>query len=233
LRSHSKLQYIANARLRHLINMSLASLPGPQGLPTSSPSIADISSHIDLLISLTLHAWPDLTYAIQNGWGGSPQLSKDKRDWLAGSISELLSSNQITHLDDLEEVLLQVMLDEFEVVVDDGSAFEVAQKIWKGRDKVLKGDFTEVEIMHRAWEEKQKKGDERIQFSHVQESEDAQETDWDEDDDEGEEEEWNGIQDGDEEMSEAPPLVEQSRKERIEPEVDEDGFTKVVGRKKR
>lgn len=36
-----------------------------------------------------------------------------------------------------------------------------------------------------------------------------------------------------EEMGEAPELVEKPRTPKVEPEVDEDGFTKVVGRKKR
>lgn len=214
--------------------MSLANPTGPRlasALPTQSHS-SQVQSHTDLLISLALHNWPALTYAIQNAWGGSPQLSKDKRDWLAGSISDLLSTDQLHDANDLEEVLLQVMLDEFEVVVDDGSAGEVAGGIWKGVQKVRSGDVSEVNDMYQAWQEK---GDKNVQMKQVQEQDDGQDTDWDDDDDGDDgEEEWNGIQDGeDREMSEAPPLVEVSRKEKVMPEVDEDGFTKVVGKKKR
>ena len=55
----------------------------------------------------------------------------------------------------------------------------------------------------------------------------AQETDWDEEDgeDEGERK--------DVEMDEAPQLVEKPKREKLEPEVDEDGFTKVTGRRKK
>ena len=35
------------------------------------------------------------------------------------------------------------------------------------------------------------------------------------------------------EMSDAPQLVDKAKKEKLEPEVDEDGFTKVVGRRKK
>ena len=130
------------------------------------------------------------------------------------------------HLDDLEEVLLQVMLDEFEVVVDDDSAFDVATKIWQGRTKVLNGDFQEVQAMYENW---RRNGGGKVRA--VQQPDDeGQETDGSDE----EEDEWNGIQDadGDEEMGEAPTLVEKPRKERIEPQVDEEGFT-MVQKKKR
>lgn len=207
--------------------MSLANQTGP--VPShpsfSTPSNSEITSNLDLLISLSLHTWPALTLAIQNGWGGDARLGNDKRDWLAGSISELLSTAQLAQLDDLEEVLLQVMLDEFEVVVDDDSAFDVATKIWNGRTKVLNGDFAEIQEMYEKW---RRNGGSKVKA--VQQPDDeGQETDGSDD-----EEEWNGIQDhdGDEEMGEAPALVEKPKKEKIEPQVDEEGFT-MVQKKKR
>ncbi len=112
----------------------------PAGQSTSlNPSVPlTLSAQIDLLVALHLWSWPALTLAIQNNWGGSPQVSKDKRDWLAGAVSELLTSSppQLADVGDLEEVLLQVMTDEFEIVVDDDSAEEVALKIWSGMRKV-------------------------------------------------------------------------------------------------
>ena len=210
-----------------ILNMSLADQTGP--VPTqpsfNKPSDSEIGTNLDLLISLSLHSWPALTLAIQNGWGGDTRLGNDKRDWLAGSISELLSTSQVTHLDDLEEVLLQVMLDEFEVVVDDDSAFDIATRIWNGRIKVLNGDFGEVREMYEKW---RRNGGAKVKA--VQQPDDeGQETDASD-----EEEEWNGIQDqdGDEEMSEAPALVEKPRSEKATPQVDEEGFTMVQKKKK-
>lgn len=207
--------------------MSLANHTGPvPAYPSfSTPSTAEISSNLDLLISLSLHTWPALTLAIQNGWGGDARLGNDKRDWLAGSLSELFSTSQLAQLDDLEEVLLQVMLDEFEVVVDDDSAFDVATKIWNGRTKVLNRDFAEVQDMYEKW---RRTGGGKVKA--VQQPDDeGQETDGSD-----EEEEWNGVQDqdGDEEMGEAPALVKTPKKEKLEPQVDEEGFT-MVQKKKR
>ncbi|RMD39999.1 hypothetical protein DV735_g5138, partial [Chaetothyriales sp. CBS 134920] len=202
---------------------------------TTQPAGSNLSAQIDLLISLHLWAWPALTLAIQNAWGGSPQVSRDKRDWLAGAVSELVTSEpaQLHDVSDLEEVLLQVMVDEFEVVVDDGSAEETAGKIWKGVERLRAGDVAEVQELYERWVQRQGKGEQKVNITkgHDQEAED---TDWDDDDEE--EEEWNGFADEkngngdvDVDMGDAPPLP----KQKIEPEIDEDGFTKVVGKKNR
>ncbi|EXJ90727.1 hypothetical protein A1O1_03831 [Capronia coronata CBS 617.96] len=202
----------------------------PQPIPTQ------LSSQIDLLVSLHMWSWPALTLAIQNAWGGSAEISKDKRDWFAGAVSDLLTSSppQLADVADLEEVLLQVMLDEFEVVVDDGSAEETARNIWSGLPKLKSGDVTELQEMYVKWQEKQKKGGKEVVMIVRGEDKEAEDTDWDEDDEE--EEEWNGLPDrrSDVDMDEAPPLVDSGRpRQKTEPEVDEDGFTKVVSKKKR
>ncbi|KAI1608826.1 Pre-rRNA-processing protein TSR2-domain-containing protein [Exophiala viscosa] len=195
----------------------------------------NISSQIDLLVALNLWSWPALTLAIQNAWGGSAQVSNDKRDWFAGAVSDLLTSTppQLEDVGDLEEVLLQVMVDEFEIVVDDESAEEVARNIWAGLTKLKGGDASGLEELYSRWQEKQKKGGEKVVGIVRGEDKEAEDTDWDEDDDEGEE--WNGFSDrADVDMDDAPPLVDASKpKQKLEPEVDDEGFTKVVGKKRR
>jgi pre-rRNA-processing protein TSR2 len=124
--------------------------------------------------------------------------------------------------EDVEERLLQVMLDEFEVNVDDESAWDVAGQVVQLRGECLRGKFEGVEALRKRWESK--KGSKVV----IAQAEDQDgETDWDTDDDE------EGDEEGDVEMDEAPTLAETpTRKQREEPEVDEDGFTKVT-RKKR
>ena len=189
---------------------------------------------------------------MQNNWGGPD--SSDKRDWFAGAVVELfpdisaLTPAQLAYKtsqqqqpqqaqsqsqngggsaaggeeadqEDVEAVLLQVMLDEFEVNVDDDSAFEVAEQVVRVRGECLRGRFDEVDALRRRWEGK--KGG-KVVFQ--QGADEDGDTDWDTDDDEEEEE--------DVEMGDAPELAVQARREREEPEVDEEGFTKVT-RKKR
>jgi len=90
---------------------------------------------------------------------------------------------------------------------------------------LMKGEFGEVDGLWEAWREKQAKGGhEKILFKRGEDME-GEDTDWDEDEEDDEDE--------DEEMGEAPQLVEKPKKEKVEPEVDEEGFTKVAARRKR
>ncbi|KAL9110451.1 MAG: hypothetical protein Q9227_004995 [Pyrenula ochraceoflavens] len=193
--------------------------------PTSIPQLpGDISSQIDLLISLHLHSWPALTLAIQSHWGGPS--GSDKRDWFSGAISELFSSDSLRDLEDLEDVMAQVMGDEFEVVVEDGSLEEVAGNIWKGRERLLKGDMGELGDLWKRWIENGGKGKKGNFVKGQGEGEDVEGGDEDEDEDEDGE--------SDEEMGDAMELVDAVKsRDRVEPEVDDEGFTKVVGRRKR
>ncbi|KAL3452392.1 Pre-rRNA-processing protein TSR2-domain-containing protein [Aspergillus insuetus] len=185
---------------------------------TQQPQTA--SSYLDLGVTLAINAWPALTLAVNSNWGGPK--SSDKRDWLCGAISEMLVDRPETDAEDLEDVLIQVMNDEFDVVVDDESAGEVAERIMEVRKAVEMGEFEAVKQMWAEWEAK--KGQRGSVVAGFRRGEDVeQETD---------EEESGDDDEGDVDMGEAPALVRAPR-ERVEPEVDEDGFTKVVGKKKR
>ena len=184
----------------------------------------------DLSIALTLNTWPALTLSVQNSWGGPN--SAEKRDWFAGAISDLFSStpnaDTIIDVEYLEEFLLQVMNDEFEVNVEDGSGEEVAAKIVGLRKLCGRGDFEVVDEMLGRWRERQARGGERVAFRRMREGDDDEEEEEDSDDDEEEEE----VDDEDVEMDDAPELVK-APKEKIVPKVDEEGFTEVVGKKRR
>lgn len=183
-------------------------------MATLSAPATDAASYLDLAITLTLNNWPALSLAVQSNWGGPT--SADKRDWLCGAISDMLRERPETDAEDLEEVLVQVMNDEFDVAVDDESAADAADMIMEFKVQTDRGEFSMVQEM---WETYQKKSQNRSaagQFQRVEAADDDQETDAEEDD---------------EEMGDAPTLVRAPR-ERAEPEIDDDGFTKVVGKKR-
>ena len=117
------------------------------------------------------------------------------------------------------------MNDEFDVNVDDDSGAEVASKILEIRKMTKQGDFTVVDEMYNQWAERKNKGSSELNFKHVARGEDDDDTDWDSDDLDG---------DGDQNMGndEVPTLVNISQG-KVVPRVDEDGFTEVVGRKRR
>lgn len=188
-------------------------------------------------VALSLNLWPALTLAVQNNWGGPD--SADKRDWFAGEVADqfppFTNSSAATNgsgattsqteaqgdkeepdAEYLEELILQVMLDEFEVNVDDDTAFDVATEIVRLRGQCARGQFDEVDRLLERWQAR--KG-EKVHFKHGEDQDG--ETDWEDDDEDG---------DSDDDMDEAPALVESAapKKEKAPPEVDDDGFTKVT-----
>jgi pre-rRNA-processing protein TSR2 len=109
----------------NILSLEVTALPtSTSHHPTNAPR--KITAQPEAAIVLTLSLWPALALAVQNQWGGP--LSTEKRDWFAGAISTLLDETppSVMDVDYLKEFILQVMLDEFEVCVEDGSVEEVA-----------------------------------------------------------------------------------------------------------
>ncbi|KAI9151764.1 Pre-rRNA-processing protein TSR2 [Paramyrothecium foliicola] len=202
------------------------------------PSAEVRQSNFEQSVAYALHLWPALTLSVQNNWGGPD--SADKRDWFAGAVVELFppftdapakqpagnaaaTTAAEPDLEDVETVLLQVMVDEFEVNVDDDSGMEVASQIFKARTQCAVGQFDEFNsLKQRFLNRKGLKVDQMFK-----KAEDAdQDTDWESDDssDDDDDDEEGGA---DVQMVDAPPP-----KEKPAPEVDEDGFTKVTKKKR-
>ena len=217
------------------IQTPVSSLTASQPVTTSNQSAADasplpnaqqIASQIDLTISLCLSLWPALSTAVQNQWGGPS--SADKRDFLAGSISTVFAERPDTDEEDIEEILFNYMADEFDCQLDDESEMDVAAQICAVRRHCLEGDFTGVKQIHARWikrEESRRGGEVQMQRAPGQEDDDSE----DESDGGVEVDVDMGGVDRDGDVSMDGPSQTLKR----EVEVDEDGFTKVVGRRKR
>ncbi|KAK4994069.1 rRNA accumulation-related protein [Elasticomyces elasticus] len=201
---------------------------GPRPIPTASqPAKSSLSpetkqSQFELGIWYTISLWPALSTAVANSWGGPD--SSDKRDWLAGAISDLFTTHpdDATDADWLADFLSGEMDEEFEVVVDDDSNVEVAREIIRLRREIAEGDLRGVERVERMYRERRPAA--RVSVSAVDQ-------DVDDDDDEEDEEDDADEDVMDVDVDEVPTLV--SARERSKPEVDEDGFTKVPSRRKR
>ncbi|KAH7888225.1 Pre-rRNA-processing protein TSR2-domain-containing protein [Phlebopus sp. FC_14] len=180
-----------------------------------------------------LALWPALKLAVHHSWGG-PE-SAQKQRWLAGVIvdqfEEFLPSSSSSVLTPggsgtaasppdaayIEEMLLQIMSDEFEVSLEDDSALAVANDVVKLWKDVCDGSETVV-IEMEAQAEKLKS---RVPQYEVGTGSGS---DWEDDEEESESDDAEGGE-GEEVV---PQLVDRSRdRQRAEPEVDEDGFTIV------
>lgn len=120
------------------------------------------------------------------------------------------------------------MNDEFDVIVEDDSGEQIAAKIVGLRKMTLQGDFKMVDDMYAQWAERQKKGGDMVNMQQVVRGEEDDDTDWDSKDGEDDEDD----EDEDVVMDEAPALAK-APKEKLKPKVDDEGFTEVVGKKRR
>ena len=188
----------------------------------SAPTPATLQKAFDHAIWYALSLWPALHVACQNGWGGEATL--DKKDWFAGAVSDLFTTTPETDQEDLEAFLLGVMQDEFECNVEDESECVVAATIvgvGRGlRDGQGEAGFRAVRELEERW---RNRGQMKMNVQVI---------------DREAEEEWNGFPDDDDVDMEAgeeavPHLVPAAAKEKVQPEVDEDGFTKVPTKKRR
>lgn len=163
-----------------------------------------------------LSLWPILHVAVTNGWGGPD--SSDKRDWFAGAVSDLFTSRPDTDQDDLEIFLLQIMQDEFDVNVEDESEVTVAMSIIGMKNTLAEGELGPAQELERRWKSRgSMKSDINVVDGEI----------------EADDEEWDGLDaEADTDMTEAPPLVESKPKVKAVPEVDEEGFTKVIKKKR-
>jgi pre-rRNA-processing protein TSR2 len=119
-------------------------------------------------------------------------------------------------------MLLQVLEDEFGVRLEDETEVGVAREIMLIRKELGEGRTDTVDKLQQKWESRKGK---EVDTGNVSVKESNQDADWDSVDEESDED------DEDIEMGDAPALV--PAKPKPEPEIDDDGFTKVVGRKKK
>ena len=199
-----------------------------------------------------LDLWPALTIAVAEQWGG-PE-SAAKKTWIASSIideweqrtsylprapgsTEPLqvdpkeANDPALDLDDLGDFINQMMSDEFEANIEDGSIDAVSTDIIRLWHDVLDppGNITPESIV-TAFEERvaeaRKKGIKASRGADPAEADPADADPADYDDESGSESD-EGM-----DVDEAPQLVSREPKERQEPIVDDDGFTLVQkGRK--
>lgn len=198
-----------------------------------------------------LALWPALRLAVHASWGGPA--SAEKQRWLAGVLvdqfepfivalpppapvpvpptSVLLrtlgsGTDPPPDVIYIEELLLQILADEFDVTLEDDSAATVAKDIVKLFGAVCTGDETFVnELEAQAEMVKGKIPKYERGMGSGSESESGSEWEDEDEDDKGEEEK---------EGEPVPQLVNHSEpRTREEPKVDEDGFTMVTKKGRR
>ncbi|KAF9131962.1 hypothetical protein BGX30_012895 [Mortierella sp. GBA39] len=170
-------------------------------------------------VEYLFHSWTALKLAVDGEWGGHD--SAAKRDWFVDTIVDYFGE-QGTKVDtfDLEDILLQIMNDEFSIMLEDKSEQHIS--------KVLEQLF--LDCTHGRYDLVQTLKQDSQKISGAFTSSKAQKGDDDDSSDDDDEEEGEGGEDMDVEMGEAPEPV---KKEKAEPIIDEDGFETVVKKGRR
>ncbi len=216
--------------------------------PPTSPTILLFARGVIALLDL----WPALTIAVTEQWGGPDSLAK--KTWLASIIIDEFESHAtflpspnttaspssstaprvdpttatkppLDH-DDLADSLNQVMSDEFEANIEDGSIDAVSAdiiRLW--RDILSATPEAIVEALERKAGEVRRSGVQATKGGDMVEVDDDEDTSGS-----GREDEVDVM-----EIDETPQPVprDTEKEERTEPVVDDDGFTLVQGKGRR
>jgi pre-rRNA-processing protein TSR2 len=168
-----------------------------------------------------LAVWPTLRIAVDQGWGGPS--SAEKRTWLASVLVDTFEeASPVPDEEYITDMLLQIMEDEFDCNIEDGSAESVARdmvRMWEesgtGREEGVRSLETQAERI------KGKKFDVKVEEAMEEGS------DWE--DEEGGSDEDEAMDNGEEVPTLVPARDNHSEEE---PEVDEEGFTLVKSKGK-
>ncbi|RUS20418.1 Pre-rRNA-processing protein TSR2-domain-containing protein [Endogone sp. FLAS-F59071] len=97
-------------------------------------------------VSCIFRAWTALKLAVDLDWGGPD--SAEKRAWFVDIVVEQFQQKG-KKLDafELEDILSQIMQDEFSVTLEDDSAYAVSQHIVKIYNECIQGDYTSVNAL--------------------------------------------------------------------------------------
>ncbi|THH32149.1 hypothetical protein EUX98_g2022 [Antrodiella citrinella] len=192
------------------MSASISSQPAQAAFPPPSTSVLFARG-----VLACLAIWPALRVAVDQRWGGPDSASKST--WLAGVIVDAFEEqDSAPDVPYIELTLLQVMEDEFDCVLEDGSAEDVAREIvalWKSAQEGNVEAVTAIEAKADTLKGK------KVQMEEAP----GDQSDWEDDSDE----------EMDSEEEEAPALVDTAKPSHDEPEIDEDGFTLVKGKNKR
>ncbi|KAL1766663.1 pre-rRNA-processing protein TSR2-like [Sigmodon hispidus] len=96
-------------------------------------------------VRAALDAWPALQIAVENGFGGVH--SQEKAEWLGGAVEDYFIANADLELEEVEDFLGELMTNEFDTVVEDGSLPQVSQQLQTMFHHFQKGDGAALQEM--------------------------------------------------------------------------------------
>ncbi|XP_051865095.1 pre-rRNA-processing protein TSR2 homolog [Pristis pectinata] len=177
-------------------------------------------------VRAALEAWPALQVALENGFGGA--YGKQKADWMVTAVEQYFYDNADLESEEVEELLADILDNEFDTVVEDGSLSEVAHQIWTTFTLCQSGQASEVRA--RIQQLVDKKRNVRVEVMPGKGS--SEEAGDEEEDTDEEEEDGAEAMDCDSQLAPGPSSLRQAAAERESDEEAPDGWTVVRRRRK-
>ncbi|XP_078520682.1 pre-rRNA-processing protein TSR2 homolog [Lissotriton helveticus] len=146
-------------------------------------------------IRAALENWAVLQIAVDNGFGGA--YSREKAEWMVGAVAEYFHSNADLEQYEVEEFLSELMNNEFDTLVEDGSLPEVAQQLCTFNRQCQRGEVAAMQERLAQLCQRKK----HVKVSAVQGQAPGQEEDDSEEEEEGDEKEEEAMD------CEEPPLL--------------------------
>lgn len=131
-------------------------------------------------VDYILTEWPSLNLAIENGMGGNQ--AKEKREWMCKTIAEAVIKDKDI---DLEDYIAEILNQEFDTVIEDGSLEYNTKWIEKFYKDCLQGKEQEVlESINQASAKKMSLGNVKIPAPVCQNQESTDDEEEEDSDDE-------------------------------------------------
>ncbi|XP_062315813.1 pre-rRNA-processing protein TSR2 homolog [Osmerus eperlanus] len=93
-------------------------------------------------VRAVLETWPVLQIAVDNGFGGV--YGQDKADWMVDVVQQYFHDNANLQQYEVEDFIADLMNNEFDTVVDDGSLPQIAERISEQFLRCQQGKLAEV-----------------------------------------------------------------------------------------
>ncbi|XP_041802259.1 pre-rRNA-processing protein TSR2 homolog isoform X2 [Chelmon rostratus] len=93
-------------------------------------------------VRAVLHTWPVLQIAVDNGFGGV--YGQQKADWMVDVVQQYFHDNADLQQYEVEDFIAQLMDQEFDTVVDDGSLPQVSESLLQAFSQWQKGALQQL-----------------------------------------------------------------------------------------
>ncbi|KAI8059558.1 Pre-rRNA-processing protein TSR2-domain-containing protein [Gongronella butleri] len=97
-------------------------------------------------VKLVLYSWTALRLAVEQDWGGVD--SAEKRDWMVDLVTDYFGQHgKKVDIEEIEDILTQIMNDEFHTLLEDDSGYLVAKHLVEMFNQCIHGNFSGVELL--------------------------------------------------------------------------------------